>query len=288
MTTPADAGPSSPEGRQKSQGGIYEMPTLPTRINGPVAVIGDVHGQVEKLLAVLEQLRMLPDYEDRWIVFIGDFVDRGADPKGAVELFLDVQMQHAKTAAIAGNHELAMAAALNLVPTPDYADWGPRWVRHYDSESTFESYGVGIGELEELSAALPDPHAQLLQDLPWCIEHPQYLFVHAGLDPNQPFETQLRILRARDFTLNRPSWLCSKSLVEAEPPADCRQTVVSGHVRVPEVVIRPKRVLVDTTGGYDGDLSCVLLPENRVITSAGHDGSSPTAGADEHPWWRIW
>ena len=55
---------------------------LATRIDGPVAVIGDLHGQVEQLVALLDRLHERPDFRDRWLVFIGDFVDRGPDPKG--------------------------------------------------------------------------------------------------------------------------------------------------------------------------------------------------------------
>ena len=66
------------------------LPALKTKIQGPIAVIGDVHGQVDKLQVILEKLKKLPDYQQRWIVFIGDFVDRGPDSKGAVELFLDL------------------------------------------------------------------------------------------------------------------------------------------------------------------------------------------------------
>ncbi len=243
------------------------MIKLAARIDGPVAVIGDVHGQVDKLIAVLEALRARPDFDRRWLVFIGDLVDRGPDPKGAMEIVADLLLEHRRTTVVAGNHDLAMAAALGLVPTPDYSDWGSRWIRHYDSETTFASYGASVGDLQDLRARMPDRHAELLAAMPWCVEHPHLLFVHAGLDPSAPFEMQLRILRARDFTLNRPTWLCSKTLVDADPPADCPVTVVSGHVRVPQVIIRKRRILVDTTGGIDGDLSCLLLPERELISS---------------------
>src|SRR5690606_4445624 len=102
------------------------MQTLARRIQGPVAVIGDVHGQVEKLLTILEKLRALPDYERRWLVFIGDFVDRGDDPKAALDIAVDLLMQHPRTTAVAGNHELAMGAALGLLPTPEYSNWAER------------------------------------------------------------------------------------------------------------------------------------------------------------------
>ena len=271
------------------------MNTLATRIDGPVAVIGDVHGQTDELEAVLSRLRKLPDFDRRWLVFIGDLVDRGPDPRGALEIVCDLLESHPRTTVIAGNHELAMGGALGLMPTPDYAEWNTRWVRDYLSESTFESFGVEHGDLDGLKSQLTDRHVDLMSGLPWCVEHPEFLFVHAGLDPNTPFQMQLRILRQKDFTLNRPPWLCSKSFVSAPVPPDCPVAVVSGHVRVPEVSIQPKRILIDTTGGESGDLSCVLLPEKKVITSgvenrartlqpvaAGHSSSG------EKSWWKFW
>ena len=257
------------------------MLKLATKIDGPLAVIGDVHGQVDKLQSALERLRMLPDYERRWIVFVGDFVDRGPDPRSALDVVTDLLVEHPRTTAIAGNHDLAMAAALGWVPTPEYSN---RWLDHYDAQSTFESYGVDFGDLPGLADRVPAVHREFLAGLPWCVEHPRFLFVHAGLDGNTPLEVQMRILRQRDFTLNRPQWLCSKSIVDSDGPPDCRATIVSGHVYVPEVQIRPRRILVDTTGGAMGDLSCLLLPEKKVVVS----GGDAMAVGEDKSWWKLW
>jgi serine/threonine protein phosphatase 1 len=259
---------------------------LATKIQGPVAVIGDVHGHVDKLQAVLEQLVELPDFEQRWVVGIGDFVDRGPDSCAAVDLFLNLLRRHSRTTAIMGNHEFAMCAALGWLPVPEYTHWSKHWVNHYDSEVTCESYGVEAGDLQALAAQMPANHRDFLTNLPWVVEHPQYLFVHAGLDPTVPFQVQLRILQKKDFTLNRPQWLCSKSFVETDPPPDCPVPVVSGHVKVPAVTMRPKRILIDTTGGFEGELSCVLLPEKKIITSAG--ASVPVGAGGGKSWWKFW
>lgn len=268
---------------------------LQTKIQGPIAVIGDLHGQTEKLSAVLNLVRKLPHYDRRWIVFIGDFVDRGPDTKGTIDLVLDLMKEHPRTTAIMGNHEFAMCSALGWLPGGEAFNWEDRWIKHYNSETTFESYGAGIGDLVDLAKKIPDAHREFLTNLPWCVEHPQLLFVHAGLDPNMPFNLQMRILRQRDFTLNRPQWLCEKSFVNMDPPSDCPLTVVSGHVRVDEAVIRPRRILVDTTGGEDGDLSCVLMPEQDIFTSSktGRPAKSSTSNAlptepGKSSWWRLW
>jgi len=236
-------------------------------IDGPVAVIGDVHGQVDRLEVILRELRELPDYERRWIVFIGDLVDRGFDPKGAMDRLSELMDEHPRTTAICGNHELAMGGALGIFDTPDYTDWGGRWLDHYSSETTFASYDVPFGHLRDLAETLPETHRKMLQNLPWCVEHPQFFFVHAGLDPTLPFDLQRSILRERDFSLQRPQWLCSKECTRAQPPEDCEKVVVSGHMRVKEVMLTPRKVLCDTSGGFGGVLSCVLLPEGRVISA---------------------
>lgn len=241
---------------------------LATRISGPVAVIGDVHGQTEKLSSILEQLSELPGARERWIVFIGDLVDRGPDSSGAMEMVAALLREGRRATVVSGNHELAMSGALGLVPAPAYAEWAKRWMSQFGAESTFASYGVPFGDLEALGRAVPEEHKAILAEAPWCVEHEQFFFVHAGLDPHLPFEAQKAMLRQRDFSLNSPGWLFSKRWPFESLPPDCNKIVVSGHVPVPVVQMDRQRVLTDTTGGVGGDLSCVLLPEGRVITSA--------------------
>lgn len=245
------------------------MQPWPTRIQGPVAVIGDVHGQLDLLNSILSQLQQLPNYDELWIVLIGDLVDRGPNPGGVIQRILELREEHRRTTVVFGNHELAMLGALGWVPTPEFAEWNPRWIQFYDSEPTFRSYGVEPGDLEGLARAIPPEHKEFLTTMPWVVEHPENIFVHAGLDANQPTEMQLRILHAKDWTLVRPPWLCDKAFAAQDGPPDNWRRIISGHVPTAEVVIRPKRILTDTTGGLRGELSCVILPECRILQSRG-------------------
>ena len=225
------------------------MSSVPTRIDGPVAVIGDVHGQVDKLRKIIEKLATVPGIASRWIVFIGDLVDRGPDPKGAVDIYCDLSAQHERVTWVCGNHELAMAGSIGLIQTPDYVNWPERWLPHYDSDRTFDSYGVPFGELEALRQALPPKHAELMADLPWSVEHAKYLFVHAGLDMNLPFDMQVNILRKRDYSLAHPPWLYDKNFVRGSAPSDCPVTVVVGHVPMREVRVGPGIIGTAPRGG---------------------------------------
>lgn len=238
-----------------------------TRISGPVAVIGDVHGQTAKLDSILNQLDDRGELAKRWIVFIGDLVDRGADVAGTLDVIAQLIRDGVKTTVVSGNHELAMCGALNILPAPDYCDWRKRWLSGYGAEATFASYGVPFGDCEALSRTIPEEHRAIIAEAPWSVEHPQFFFVHAGLDPHLPFAAQKNMLRVRDLSLNNPGWLCSKRWPFEALPGDCDKTVVSGHVPLREVQIERDRILCDTTGGVSGDLSCVLLPERTVISS---------------------
>ena len=266
---------------------------LATQIDGPIAVIGDVHGQTEKLDIVIDRLFETPHFDDRWVVFIGDLVDRGPDPKNAVEILLELKDEHPKTTCVAGNHELAMAFACGLLDAPEYADWETRWTDHYGAEQTFASYGAEYPDCKALHDAMPEEHRAFFAALPWAVEHPSAFMVHAGLDANQPFEMQRRVLAERDLTLNRPPWLCSKAFTGPEVPPDCDKIVISGHVPQPDVVAYEQRILCDTTGGVGGHLSCVLLPEMQVIDSGPIDRNPPAeavAGSedDEGKWFQFW
>lgn len=265
------------------------MASVPQRIDGPVAVIGDVHGQTDKLRQIIGMLSRVPDIRNRWIVFIGDLVDRGPDPAGTIRLYCDLAEQHQKVTWLCGNHEFAMAGSLGLFESPDYIDHAGRWLSHYDAHTTFQSYGVEHGNIEELKRVMPAEHLRLIGDLPWSIEHHDYLFVHAGLSRNMGFDTQVRILRERDYSLSHPPWLYSKDFIFQGAPVDSPVTIVVGHVPVETVMFANGMIATDTSGGVGGELSCVLLPDNVVLQS-GDQPPRPIAYpvAERRSWWKFW
>jgi serine/threonine protein phosphatase 1 len=242
---------------------------IPTTISGPFAVIGDVHGHIGPLQSLLDNLKSaIVDYDERWLVFMGDLVDRGHDPRATVELLIDLVKNRGKTTCIMGNHEFVLLAALGLYGKILEREYAESYLELYSPEPTFRSYGVEPGDLRGLRRAIPEEHLTFLLDLPWCVEADGHLIVHAGLRPGEPYEAQLKKLRNREMNPGQP-WLHEQQLVTAQPPHDCPVTVVSGHVRFANVVLAKKRILVDTTGGRGGRLSAVLLPERRVYNSIG-------------------
>ena len=76
--------------------------------DGPVDVVGDVHGEIDALNALLAQL----GYDERGahpqgrhLVFIGDLCDRGPDSPAVLERVMDL-VQRGAAQGVLGNHEL--------------------------------------------------------------------------------------------------------------------------------------------------------------------------------------
>ncbi|PRP81750.1 hypothetical protein PROFUN_10850 [Planoprotostelium fungivorum] len=278
------------ENHTRGKIGPLEGQPYSVMIDGGVIAVGDVHGQTKKLKSLWRQLCKLSDFDEYTVVFLGDYVDRGPDSKGSLDFLLELQETRPKTYFLCGNHDLAFAAFLGLLVAPrnrsfletwgeaktkgalysgpgheDMHLMGRRWGgMGYNSNTTFTSYGVEVGDREALIKAVPESHQKFIKSLPWVIEHPDYLFIHAGLEENTHMSEQLRLLRQRDVMRPVP-WLISKKPMVGPP--DLTKIVVTGHVHVQDVVITAKKIQVDTTGGRVGQMSAIVLPSCKVIKS---------------------
>ncbi len=87
---------------------------------GALYVVGDVHGQLTKLVKLLLAARLV-DSDLRWsggqaaLWFIGDFVDRGPDGIGVIELVMRLQEEaraaDGQVGALLGNHDVLLLGA---------------------------------------------------------------------------------------------------------------------------------------------------------------------------------
>src|SRR5579871_3475958 len=86
----------------------------------PTYVIGDVHGQLKKLVRLLREAYIVREdlswqAGDATLWFIGDLVDRGPDSIGVLDLVMRLQREAVQAggqvASLLGNHELLMLAA---------------------------------------------------------------------------------------------------------------------------------------------------------------------------------
>ena len=72
---------------------------------GPLAIVGDVHGEIDALDALLGRIGIGEYRSDRGIVFVGDLVDRGPDSVAVVQRVQRL-VERGIALVVAGNHEL--------------------------------------------------------------------------------------------------------------------------------------------------------------------------------------
>lgn len=165
----------------------------------PIYAIGDVHGQIDELHRVLALIEA-DGGPDAKIVFVGDYVDRGPDSRGVLQLLIDAQAAKRNWVTIKGNHDRYLSRFLDYMivqdpaTRPDLEWFNPR----LGGDKTMLSYGVVAedgGPLREIQAAaleaVPQEHRDFLANLPLMHETEELLFVHAGIRPKVALEKQI-------------------------------------------------------------------------------------------------
>lgn len=260
--------------------------TRPTTLDYPIIAIGDAHGQRGELERLIARLETRPEWDAAALVFLGDFVDRGPDVRGVIDLVLKLLERPAGGAAVMGNHDLALVRAARLDGGPPSPYWIEGYATRYDHHETFQSYHVHplkhpakawSKSLDELREAMPARHKDFLAGLPWLVEAPGHLFVHCGLSPEleATAEEQVEALRARRWDRaalrpisgsrtaeywedDYPVWLGADRTLSARPLPFPGKIQVTGHERVAAPDVGPARIRIDTSGGFGWLTACLL------------------------------
>jgi serine/threonine protein phosphatase 1 len=166
-----------------------------------IFAVGDIHGRSDLLVALIDEAAREPKLRDkRTIVFLGDFVDRGPDSLGAIDLAIGAKARVGADEAIAlmGNHETMMRLALDPeTPWDDAIDafdtWlgngGDRTVAEFVKSEQPPEYFDDL--LTEARASLPPRIRAWLASSRASWRSGQVLFVHAGVNPEVELETFL-------------------------------------------------------------------------------------------------
>lgn len=222
----------------------------------PVCIIGDVHGRLDLLDALLTQIDTRAAGQPLRLIFVGDLVDRGPESAAVLaRVFERCQGAPAQTLCLMGNHERMM---LDFLADP--TAHGPRWLRAGGGE-TLSSFGLSpwatpkdIAPHERmpamaaaLRAALPAGLEDWLTGLPLIWQEDRLVVTHAALDPARAPEAQ------KDHTL---IWGHPAFLRQARRDAIW---VAHGHTIVPDPEARNSRIAVDTGAWRTGRLSAAWL-----------------------------
>jgi len=192
-----------------------------------VFAIGDIHGRLDLLQILLDLIgdRCKADAEEPILIFLGDYVDRGPQSAQVLDRLIALHGEGRRTRFIGGNHEEAMGRFL------DSPLEGLAWL-DYGGRETVASYGLSAPDKDADSAewldfhkafsrAVPKAHRRFLWGLEDAVELGDYLFVHAGVDPDRPLQSQsphdLRWIRGKFLRNTRP---LGKLIVHGHTPSN--------------------------------------------------------------------
>ncbi|CCQ72879.1 metallophosphoesterase family protein [Magnetospira sp. QH-2] len=218
-----------------------------------VYAVGDIHGRSDLLLrlhGLIEEDLRAGGMERSVLIYLGDYVDRGFDSRGVLDLLL-TPPPTTEVVYLKGNHE---AMFLEFVENGEY---GPPWFQ-YGGRETAESYGQALSPeapmsdrfailAENLRAVVPKEHLEFLHQLSPSHWLGDYFFAHAGVRPGVPLEEQ----QEHDLLWIRDPFLSGRG--------DFGAVVVHGHSITPEPDRRRNRIGIDTGAYGSNRLTCLVL-----------------------------
>lgn len=244
---------------------LFERAPAPAAkfIDGRVGyAVGDIHGRADLLAQLLDALEHRVDEDRREagppiVVFLGDYVDRGPDSAGVIDLLLRERPHGYERRYLKGNHEQSM---LGYMETPLE---NKAWVLQGGAE-TMHSYGVAppppIGATEadwliaaeQLRAHAPQSHLDFLNNLERYVVYGDYAFVHAGVDASRTLEQQTDT----DLFWSRAQFIASKRRFS--------HRVVHGHTPVERPYADERRIAVDTGAYASGVLTAARFEADQL------------------------
>jgi len=202
-----------------------------------IFAIGDIHGCFDKLQALMDKIDI--NLGNDILVFIGDYIDRGKHSFEVVEYLIDLKRRFQNIVFLKGNHEEMLEKYLSGFDKLTYLVNG--------GQQALDSYMKNCRQTD--GPQIPREHLDFFSSLHLFYQTEDYVFVHAGLKNKVPLEMQ----KTDDLL-----WIRSKFI---KSDYNFGKQVVFGHTPLPEPLVQPNKIGIDTGAVYGGKLTCVRLPE---------------------------
>lgn len=228
-----------------------------------IYAVGDIHGRSKLLgdmLSAIQQDARAHAGKKIVEVFLGDYIDRGMHSREVIDRLLAPPPGHERICLL-GNHEEVL---LRFLKDPGVLrDWG-----NFGGYATLASYGVPLPVTmspekltilkDAFEKSLPAAHLEFLRKLRLSYTLGDYLFVHAGIAPNVPFDEQ----KPEHLLWIRDSFLRHEGFFE--------RYVVHGHSPVTVPDIRANRANLDISAAATSSLCCLMIEgtERAIMTVA--------------------
>lgn len=229
-----------------------------------IYAIGDVHGRRDLLDVMFERInaalaRQRP--ADWRIVLLGDYIDRGPDSKGVLDVLCARKRSDPHLVLLAGNHDAGFMEFLERPKRESLfaGHGGGETAKSYGVPADFSSDALAAQTRERLLQAIPPEHLALMASLERSAAYGDFYFCHAGIRPGVPLAEQ----DSEDLIWIRGEFLRSTAL---HP-----KVIVHGHTPGDEPEVRANRVNLDTRAYETGRLTALAIggQAKRFLTVEG-------------------
>lgn len=201
-------------------------------------VITDIHGCAKTFEALLQRINFRRSDS---LYLLGDYVDRGPDSKGVLDLVMQLSQSKHKVHCLLGNHEVMMLHAVHNSGTKEARHW--------------KKYNGGAETLRSFRAVKPreidERYVNFIESMDYYVEVDNYILVHAGLNfvAPDPLLDQEAMLWIRGQAHINYAWLNGRIVIHGHTPQPKKQ--VAQHVE-----------MMDKNPVVDIDCGCVYSRDN--------------------------
>jgi serine/threonine protein phosphatase 1 len=144
-------------------------------------VIPDIHGCLRTLVALLDKISLS---QGDTLYLLGDYIDRGPDSAGVIDLIIDMHKKGYDIRPLRGNHEQDLLDTFIEYDTPTFQFY----VNRFKSSNLLATDG-----------RIQEKYVNFINKLPYYFELPDFYLVHGGIDFRNadPFGDKRQLLYQR-------------------------------------------------------------------------------------------
>ena len=222
--------------------------------------IGDIHGCLSELTTLHKKILTHKNFDVKndLLIYLGDYIDRGKYSKDVIDQILKLKNNNIKTINLMGNHDEFMIDFI-LNKKNNIKNWV-----NFGADQTFRSYGVEVVEYikdgfddevvdklrNTLLNKMDNTHLDFFKNLEISYSSENYLFVHAGIDPDKKLSEQSE----KDYLWSRSEKFFSKDFKS-------EKIIVHGHTPEENIINDAFRINIDSGCYFSGKLSCACLSD---------------------------
>lgn len=204
-------------------------------------VIGDVHGNYEELMDLLDKIN--PNLRQDKLIYLGDYIDRGPQSYKVIRFLIDLQNKYGKehVVLLRGNHE----------------DMAIENIEH-GSIDCFNGYDITFMDFNKNNDSIEN-YYEFFKGLPLYYEDESFIYVHGGIKPGIAMEKQ------DDYDL---LWIREEFF---ESSLTFIKPVIFGHTSTNNIIgtfspfIKKDRIGIDTGIAYGGRLTALEIHDGKIV-----------------------